>query len=62
MRQSLTEIYDSRVAEATIRPDAAQRAVLPALEARRAWLETPVKKGLLGGLFKKAPEIGRAHV
>ena len=56
MRHSLTEIYDSRVAEATIRPDAAQRAVLPALEARRAWLETPVKKGLLGGLFKKAPE------
>ena len=56
MRQTLTEIYDARVADGLIRPDAAQRAILPALEDRRAWLETPVKKGLLGGLFKKPTE------
>ncbi|MEZ5750425.1 MAG: cell division protein ZapE [Paracoccaceae bacterium] len=56
MRQTLTEIYDQRVLEGAIRPDAAQRAVLPLLEERRAALETPVRKGLLGGLLKRAPE------
>ncbi|WP_127106532.1 cell division protein ZapE [Pararhodobacter zhoushanensis] len=56
MRQTLTEIYDSRIADGSIHPDAAQRALLPALEERRVFLETPVKKSLLGGLFKKAPE------
>ncbi len=56
MRQSLTEIYDARVAQGTLKPDAAQRSVLVVLEDRRAFLETPVKKSLLGGLFKKAPE------
>ena len=56
MRQTLTELYDTRVSAGEIRPDAAQRAVLPALEARRAWLEQPQKRSLLGGLFKKPPE------
>ncbi len=56
MRQSLTELYDSRVTEGSIRPDAAQRAVLPLLEERRAFLEAPVRKSLLGGLFRKPPE------
>jgi len=56
MRQTLTQLYDARVHDGAIRPDAAQRAVLPALEDRRAALEAPVKKSLLGGLFKKAPE------
>ncbi|MCB1397208.1 MAG: cell division protein ZapE, partial [Rhodobacteraceae bacterium] len=56
MRQTLTQLYDARVHDGAIRPDAAQRAVLPALEERRAILETPIRKGLLGGLFKKAPE------
>ncbi|WP_417586607.1 cell division protein ZapE [Pararhodobacter oceanensis] len=56
MRQSLTEQYDSRVAAGDLRPDAMQRAILPLLEGRRAFLEQPVKRGLLGGLFKKAPE------
>ena len=62
MRQSLTEIYDQRTAAGTIRPDAAQRAVLPALEALRQQAETPPARrqlgGLLGGLFRK-PEPGR---
>lgn len=53
MRHSLTQLYDHRVAEGEIRPDAAQRAVLPLLEERRSHLEQPVKKGLLGGLFKR---------
>jgi len=56
MRQTLTQIYDIRVERGEIRPDAAQRAVLPVLEERRAFLEAPVKKGLLGGFFRKAPE------
>ncbi|WP_370207965.1 cell division protein ZapE [Pararhodobacter marinus] len=56
MRQTLTELYDAKVAAGDIRPDAAQRAILPALEERRAFLEQPVKKGLLGGFFKKAPD------
>ena len=59
MRRSLTEIYDSRVAEGRVRPDAAQRAVLPNLEALRQRLEAPPpKRGLLSGLFARpaAPE------
>lgn len=56
MRQTLTQIYDSRVEAGEIRPDAAQRAVLPALEERRAFLEQPVRRGLIGGFFRKAPE------
>ena len=59
MRRSLTEIYDARVAEGTIRPDAAQRAILPLLEAFRQRLEAPPpKKGLLAGLFGKAKPEG----
>jgi len=53
MRQTLTELYDSRVAAGEIRPDATQRAILPALEERRVYLEQPQKRGLLGGVFKR---------
>lgn len=56
MEQTLTQLYDAQVAAGDIRPDAAQRGVLPLLEARRAFLQQPVKTGLLGGLFRKAPE------
>ena len=49
MSQSLIQIYDARVAEGTLHADAAQRAVLPLLEAIRTELEKPVKKS--GGLF-----------
>ncbi len=61
MRETLTEIYDARVAAGTLRPDAAQRAVLPGLEAVRAWLEetSAKKRGLLGALFQKAPPAPR---
>jgi cell division protein ZapE len=51
MRQSLTQIYDSRVAAGTLRPDAAQRALLPRLEALRDWLENPPRRGL----FRRPP-------
>ena len=56
MTPSLTDLYDARVAQGDIHPDAAQRAVLPALQARRAYLEQPPKKGLLGGLLRKPAE------
>jgi cell division protein ZapE len=39
MRETLTEIYDRRAAAGSLRPDPAQRAVLPLLETRRTWLE-----------------------
>lgn len=54
----MTEIYDARVAEGRLRPDAAQRAVLPELEKVRLWLEetSTKRRGLLGGLFAKPPQ------
>jgi cell division protein ZapE len=62
MRQTLTEIYDSRVAQGLLRADPAQHGVLPALEARRLWLETHADRriGLFAGLFARpvAPPPG----
>ncbi len=57
MRQTLSEIYEARVADGSLRPDPAQRAVLPLLEELRLWLESnpPRKGGFLSGLFGKAP-------
>jgi cell division protein ZapE len=55
MRPSLTDIYDDRVAQGAIRPDAAQRAVLPRLETLRAWAEAPPPSGLLARLRKAPP-------
>jgi cell division protein ZapE len=56
MRQTLTEIYEARVAEGKLRADPAQHAILPQLEHLRFWLEENAakKRGLLGGLFAKA--------
>ncbi|MGL4279529.1 MAG: cell division protein ZapE [Albidovulum sp.] len=58
MSETLTEIYDRLAGEGKLRPDAAQRAVLPEFERIREALEAQngKKKGLLGGLFGKAPE------
>ena len=55
MRQTLTQIYEARVADGRLRPDPAQHAVLPILEELRQWLEdNPVRKtGLFAGLFAK---------
>ncbi len=55
MRQTLTEIYESRVAAGSLRPDPAQHAVLPALEGLRDWLEATQgrRTGLFAGLFAK---------
>ncbi|MCB6177709.1 cell division protein ZapE [Rhodobacter sp. Har01] len=62
MRQTLTEIYDTRVAAGTLRPDPGQHAVLPLLEDLRAWLEAnPTRRvGLFAGLFARpvAPPKG----
>lgn len=56
---TLTEIYDARVAEGQLRSDAAQRAVLPMLEAIRAALEAAAPARGLFGLFAKRPEPPR---
>lgn len=53
MKPSLMQIYDARVAEGTLHPDAAQRAVLPLLEEIRLALEAPVKKPGLLSMFTK---------
>jgi cell division protein ZapE len=55
MRLTMTEIYEARVAEAGLRSDPAQHALLPQLEQVRSWLETNAhrKAGLFAGLFAK---------
>jgi cell division protein ZapE len=55
MRQTLTEIYEARVATGTLRADPAQHAVLPMLETLRLWLEENATRrvGLFAGLFAK---------
>lgn len=59
---TLTEVYEARVAAGALRPDPAQHAVLPRLEALRLWLEAQAgarRKGLLPGFLRKAPEAPR---
>jgi cell division protein ZapE len=55
--ETLTEIYDRMANGGVLRADAGQRALLPELQRVRAALEeaNTRKKGLLGGLFGKAP-------
>ncbi|MFV0490279.1 MAG: cell division protein ZapE [Pseudorhodobacter sp.] len=55
MRQTLTDIYETKVAAGEIREDPAQRAVLPMLEELRNWAETQGSRrgGVLSGLFRK---------
>ncbi|WP_050525931.1 cell division protein ZapE [Pseudorhodobacter aquimaris] len=55
MRQTLTQIYDAKTAEGSLRADPAQHAVLPLLETIRVWVEAQGerKSGLLSGLFRK---------
>ena len=58
MRQTLPEIYEARVAAGTLRTDPAQRALLPALEDLRLWLEAQGERrapGLLS-IFRRAPD------
>ncbi|MGL4310974.1 MAG: cell division protein ZapE [Paracoccaceae bacterium] len=46
---TLTDLYDARVAEGRLRPDAAQREALPLLETIRRELEAPLpKRGFFG--------------
>ncbi|OZA08238.1 MAG: cell division protein ZapE, partial [Rhodobacterales bacterium 17-64-5] len=53
MRQTLTELFEARVADGRLRPDPAQHAILPRLETLRLWLEDHANRrpGLFGGLF-----------
>ena len=55
MRQTLTELYEARVAAGTLRSDPAQHAVLAPMEELRAWLEAHATRrvGLFAGLFAK---------
>ena len=46
MRQTLTEIYEARVAAGTLRPDPAQHALLPRLDDPPAWTETNATRKL----------------
>ena len=61
MRQTLTEIYEARVAEGRLRADPTQHAILPRLESLRLWLEANAtrKVGLFAGLFAKPVEPPR---
>jgi cell division protein ZapE len=58
MRVSVSEIYDARVVEGSLRADPAQRALLGRLEALRAFLEKQDERprGGLRGLFTRAPQ------
>ncbi|MBS0563746.1 MAG: AFG1 family ATPase [Proteobacteria bacterium] len=60
-RQTLTEIYDRQVQEGTMRPDPAQRALLPHLQRIGDELEAAAvrPKRFLGGLFGKPPVAPR---
>ena len=49
MRQSLTQLYDAKVAAGTLRADPAQHAVMPMLEDLRLWLEANANRKV--GLF-----------
>lgn len=55
MRETLTEIYDARVAAGQLRVDPAQHALLPRLEEIRTWLEANADRriGLFAGLFAR---------
>jgi cell division protein ZapE len=55
MRQTLTELYEARIAQGSLRADPAQHAVLPRLEALREWLEANANRrvGLFAGLFAR---------
>lgn len=56
-RESLTAIYDRLTQAGQLRPDAAQRAVLPELDRIRTEIEAQSARrpGFLGGLFGKPP-------
>lgn len=58
MAETLIQIYDRKVDAGELRPDPAQRAVLPLLQAAREGLEAANgrRNGFLSGLFGKAPE------
>jgi cell division protein ZapE len=59
MRQTLTEIYDAKVAAGSLRADPAQHGILPVLEGLRVWAEGKGarKTGLLKSLFRKSDPV-----
>ena len=60
MRQTLVTIYERMAQEGALRPDPAQHAVLPVLEAIRDGLEAAARNGRRwGGLFARPAETPR---
>jgi cell division protein ZapE len=55
MPDTLAQLYDDRVAQGLIRPDAAQRAILPRFEGIRAWVDAPAPTGLMARLRRPPP-------
>jgi len=56
--ETLTEIYDRKVAAGALHGDAAQRGVLPRLQALREALEAPPpRRGLLAGLLARPDPV-----
>jgi cell division protein ZapE len=55
MRRTLTQVYEEKVANGSLRADPSQHAVLPILEDLRLWLEAnPTSRpGLFAGLFAR---------
>ena len=49
---SISTLYDQMITDGTLRPDAAQKAIMPEFDRIREALSQPIKKGL----FRKAPE------
>lgn len=56
MKRTLPETYDALVAEGKLKPDAAQRAVLPVLERIRSELEAAPELQKKKGLFSRKPK------
>ncbi|MGP9789782.1 cell division protein ZapE [Roseinatronobacter sp. NSM] len=57
MSDSLIEVYDRKVEQGLLRPDAAQRGALPCFDDVLAYLRKPAPKaGLMGLLARRKPE------
>jgi cell division protein ZapE len=61
MHETLSEIYDAKVQSGALRADPAQLAVLPDLQALRAWLQQQAaqKPSWLGRVLGKTPKAPR---
>ncbi len=56
---TVADLYRARIAAGTLRPDAAQDALLPEFERIAAWLAEHREPRGLGRLFRRPPEVTR---